>query len=55
MNRLTAKKIAMLRDALRRAMQHVPGNALKLLDAYKKPVAECRTLGYCERVMEATR
>jgi len=44
-------RVAQLEGALRRAIQHVPANAVDMKEALSKPVSECRTLDFCERIL----
>lgn len=38
-------------EALRRAIQHVPANAVNMEIALHSPIADARTLDHCERIM----
>lgn len=40
-------------EALRRAIQHVPANAVNMEIALHSPIADARTLDYCKRVLAA--
>lgn len=42
---------AKVREALSRAIQHVPGNAIDARAAMTRPINECRTLDFCERTL----
>jgi hypothetical protein len=38
-------------EALRRAVQHVPANAVNMDIALNSPIEDARTLGHCQRVL----
>lgn len=46
---------ARLVEALERAIQHVPSNAVNMSDAMSRPISECRTLDFCRDVLKTAK
>ena len=42
-------------DALERAIQYVPANAVSMKEAASRPIAECRTLDFCRSALSSAR
>lgn len=47
-----SRRIELLEEALGRAIQHIPPNAVCMKAALTKPVSQCRTLDFCQRVLK---